>query len=51
MRLQQGGDHLTIGEFGPILIVYRRNRVVQNTINIGANSFKKIFADKIDLAQ
>ena len=32
-------DHLTIGEFGPILIVSWRNRAVQNTMNIGAEFF------------
>ena len=32
-------DQLTIGEFGPILIVSWRNRVVQITMNIGAEFF------------
>ena len=32
-------DHLTIGEFGSIRIVSRRNRVVQNAKNICADFF------------
>ena len=46
-------DHLTIGEFGPILMVSWRNRVVKNAMNIQYTqiSFETFHADKIDLAE